>query len=118
MTGPIEPVVQRPMPRLGNGVVWSEVARAIDEGELVPPLPGWAAPHVLAAPEAPSGPVPAVPALDLGEDAPTPSSARAYEGDALLHPGEIRYLLGRDAPVPAPPARRGWLLRAIEGIFG
>lgn len=49
-----------------------------------------------------TGPAMAVPALDLEEEPPVPPPARAYVPD----------------PVPAPPSRRGWLLRAIEGIFG
>lgn len=85
-----------------NGVCWSDVVRRIEAGEPVPRLAGEERLHPLAAVTSAVGPATAPPPLDLDEDPPVPPPARAYAPE----------------PVPAPPSRRGWLLRAIEGVFG
>lgn len=83
-----------------HGIVWSHILRDIEADAPLPTLPGWSAPSPLAPSPTPPGPLCAPPDLDLGEAPPPATPARAY------------------TPEPAPPSRRGWLLRAIEGIFG
>lgn len=81
-----------------NGIVWSDLKATMDAGKPLPADMGFQPPQPISPPtEPPAGPMCRPPDMDLGEDPPPPLPARSY------------------GPVVA---RRGWLLRAIERIFG
>lgn len=95
-------VAIRPMVRLGVGLTWSSIAAEIERDRRAA-LAALPVPHPLRD---------AYVALAEARTRNARLRHRQQEWIEVAQPAPL------PVPEPSPPSRRGWLLRAIEGIFG